>query len=278
MNAVVSLMRVLPQNAISKTIGFLVSADLPGPIAITVRNILIAAFRINTEEAELSKDSYPSFGDFFVRKLKPGSRSITSASFCSPCDGTLKQSIPAAKEVNVKGIDYQIDTLIFGKAAKTDTSFSAYWLIDIYLAPYNYHRVHMPFSGTLKSVRHVPGKLWPVNPYFVNRVPKLFAQNERLIFEIESDEGGKAYLTMVGALNVGKIEAADAPSLTTNSGHSEERLQLFETPIHKDAGEELGTFHMGSTVIMVMDQTLTSNLALEPTKRLKPVLMGQTLS
>jgi phosphatidylserine decarboxylase len=155
--------------------------------------------------------------------------------------------------VQVKGLHYFLPELVAQESAQ-DLS----WFSTIYLAPHNYHRVHSPISGRLKTITHVSGELWPVNAPFVQIVPQLFVKNERLIFEIEMNPGELCYLVMVGALNVGRIESPFWSDLTTNELHN---MHWFSSQTKsKDCneeikiGDELGTFMLGSTVVLVLNQ------------------------
>jgi phosphatidylserine decarboxylase len=220
--------------------------------------------------------------------LKAGSRKI-SGPVCSPADGRLAQSGPAANNqaLQVKGQTYDLNELVYGdiqglkSLSETDRRQWA-WFATVYLAPHNYHRVHAPIGGRLLSIRYIPGKLWPVNQTFVGLVPRLFTQNERLVFSFESENGGRVSVVMVGALNVGRMTTRLWPELTTN-GFARQcgslRIQDFKPPqeTRVSVGDELGIFMLGSTVVMAFDQEAARAHRFVQSSANEPILMGQSL-
>jgi phosphatidylserine decarboxylase len=154
-----------------------------------------------------------------------------------------------------KGSAYSLGELVYGDPLHR-APFAVGWSCTVYLAPHNYHRVHAPVAGTLTATRYIPGKLWPVAPFFANRLPRLFVENERVVFDIRTEKG-HAYVVMVGALNVGKI----APAHMTPPFYSNNPARLLQIPpvtevaseYRVEVGEELGTFMLGSTVIVLLD-------------------------
>jgi phosphatidylserine decarboxylase len=146
----------------------------------------------------------------------------------------------------------------------------------IYLAPHNYHRVHAPMSGKIESIEWIPGCLWPVAPEVIPYIPALFTKNERLVFKLKVRESKTLYLVMVGALNVGRISTPFWPNLHTNNGQKERVKRDFENTALM-IGQELGTFHLGSTVVMVLDQELADGLPIKGDDALGPVKQGQSL-
>ena len=253
--AFVALQYVLPQHALSR----LVRA------ATRVRwrwfkNALIRAFlrgyRPELGDAEITDPlAYPSFNAFFTRRLRAGARDFAQAPacICSPVDGTVSMAgaIRAGTLVQAKGRDYTLIELLAGDAAMAaryrDGAFAT-----LYLAPYDYHRIHMPLAGSWRAGWHVPGRLFSVNATTAERVPRLFARNERVICEFDATSGPFA-VVLVGALNVGSLETA---------WHGELGRQLPRGPAplpavaaaqrHAARGAELGCFNMGSTVIVLL--------------------------
>ena len=239
--------------------------------------LFVKIFGINMKEADRSLKSYESIEDIFTRALKPGSRPITNK-LCIPADGIWSQAgeVQEGMAIQVKGLSYSVHDLIGSEDASEDLSYFA----TVYLAPHNYHRVHSPVSGSLIAATYIPGALWPVNEPFVNHLPKLFNRNERLVFEIDSELGGKIYVVMVGALNVGRIRTPFLPSLFTNDKTSpnHKKRYLIDTTPGIAAGDELGTFMLGSTAVVVFDAEAASNYSpLKPLYRKKPVRMGEAL-
>ncbi len=250
------LVKILPQNLMSHLTGLLVELRIPHPYwAKKAREWFVSFFGINMAEAEHPLDEYSTIQSVFTRRLKPGIRPIQGP-FCSPADGMFTRSGPVttASILPAKAHSYSTGELVYGDPAHA-APFAVGWSCTVYLAPHNYHRVHAPVSGTLKAIRYIPGKLWPVAPFFAKHLPRLFVENERVVFDIKTDRGW-AYVVMVGALNVGKITPAHIdPPFYSNS--ADRLLQVppvtTVTCSHKiQIGDELGTFMLGSTVIVLL--------------------------
>lgn len=273
------LAKVLPMNAVSWVTGKVAELTLPAPLQKGLNAGFAKTFGIDTTEAELPLSAYSSIEDFFTRKLKDGARPI-SGELCSPADGVLSISGLAdnATAIQAKGLKYSLDELMFGEKATEHVSLK-FWA-TIYLAPHNYHRVHSPISATLKQIRYFPGELWPVNKPSVGFTPRLFTRNERLVFDLETSQG-TLYLAMVGALNVGKMTTPFLPGFATNKGFlKSEGKQIFvlDEPVELKAGDEIGTFLLGSTVIIAFDEALAKEYRMEQAWRSRPVKMGESLA
>lgn len=242
---------LVPQQTLSEFAGYLARHQHPW-----VKRPLIHAFAkaydISLEEYERGQlNDYHSFNDFFTRELKPGSRTIDSAkdTIACPADGTISQlgNINHQSILQAKGFDYEVGQLL------ADHEDGQYFMdgsfATIYLAPSNYHRVHMPFDGTLVATRYVPGKLFSVNDATANSVPDLFARNERLVCLFDT-EFGKACVVLVGAMIVAGIESVATGKIrrTPYIQHRKHQMQL-----HK--GDELGRFYLGSTAIIILPKT-----------------------
>jgi phosphatidylserine decarboxylase len=252
------LLHIVPKNLLSHFVGVLVHARYPLGIHKVVRDWFIRAYRIETAEAEHPVSHYPTMGAFFVRRLKPGARAIAPEPIVSPVDGTLTQggrfepSSPMLRQI--KGMDYSLQDLIgpgFDLKDYLDGGF-----ITIYLAPYNYHRIHAPIAGQVTRCAYVPGALWPVNTWSVSHIPGLFVVNERVTVEL-SGEAGKALVVMVGATNVGRI------TLDFHAGIIGNRLPrpaasqwVPPSPLRLEKGQGLGCFELGSTVILILSKQL----------------------
>ena len=246
------------------------------------QNVLNRAFArvfgINIAEAELPLESYRSIEDVFTRRLKNGKRPIRSK-FCSPADGFFARSdkILGGDLIQAKGLFYDVEDFLCRKEMTPQEAAS---FVTVYLAPHNYHRVHSPLGGTLRRVTYVPGELWPVNKPFVRRMPRLFARNERVIFEIQT-EHGIANVVMVGAFNVGRMEIAALPGYVTNRAVRQipgaVGIETFVVDRKVQAGDELGTFMLGSTVVVVLDQGLTTRFPIVQMPENTPIMMGQAL-
>jgi phosphatidylserine decarboxylase len=262
----------LPKNHLSHLMGFLLHIVFPMPI----RRFMIArfakAYKINMAEAERPIDSYRSIGDLFVRRLKPGVRPIQGA-LVHPVDAVISQIGPIQQQklIQAKGKTYTTEELLKSKSAADD--FEGGLFITYYLCPTDYHRIHSPVSGEIYASTLIPGKLWPVNTWSVNTIDNLFSVNERLVTYLTTNEGGKVAVVKVGATNVGKITLAYDTNLVSNTG-GQVQPKNYEPHIRITAGDELGAFHMGSTVVLLLDKVLAAKITKTKTG---PVKLGEKL-
>lgn len=279
------LLHVLPKNLISYGVGALVRLRVPGSLGRTLVGKFASAFHIDMSEAEHPLSAYETIEDLFTRKLKPGSRTPMPP-VGSPADGMLARSAPCnnGTALQCKGFEYSLKELVFGPTEDPEREkLDLAWQQTVYLAPHNYHRVHAPFSGKVTAVRYLPGELWPVNVPFVLRIPRLFARNERLVFDFEPEFGGRAYAVMVGAFNVGRMVTPLLPSFVSNAvarqlGGVRPVVQRFSPAQEIKIGDELGTFMLGSTVVLVYDRIALERIKLVPNQENRPILMGQPLT
>ncbi len=226
-----------------------------------LKNLLISGFvrgyTVNMKEATAPDPlSYPSFNAFFTRALKDGARPLDrdADSIVSPVDGTVSQcgAIEGDAIIQAKGRHYSVTELLGGDATAA-ARFRGGQFVCIYLAPYNYHRMHMPVAGTVSRTIYVPGELFSVNAATARAVPRLFARNERVICEFATT-AGKHALVMVGALFVGSIETVwngeiNPPPRSRTGVHSLANGQGLALP----RGAEIGRFNMGSTVVLLFE-------------------------
>ncbi len=248
-NMSVYIQYVLPQHLFSSLMGWLAEIRIPW-----LKNYFIYRF-IKTYQVDMSlaqeenPTHYPTFNSFFIRQLKPKLRPIASGKheIACPVDGTIAQigQIRKNQLLQAKQFYFDLDTLLGGdtQLAKNfyDGSFATH-----YLAPYNYHRVHMPLSGKLEKTIYVPGKLFSVNVMTSELIPHLYSRNERLICLFSTDAGPMAVI-LVGALNVGNIQTVwmDTPH------RSQLSITTYSQDIFLPTGAELGYFKLGSTVILL---------------------------
>ena len=232
---------------------------------------------VHWEEARESRAAaYEDFNSFFTRELRPGTRPLDPdpMTFTSPCDGCISQCgrITQDRILQAKGHSFSVRTLLANDPAYRD--FANGFFYTIYLAPRDYHRVHMPMDGKLQRMIHVPGRLFSVAPYTVRQVPNLFARNERVVSLFETSRGPLA-LVLVGALLVSSMETVWAGRITPPRGRRVATGDWSRRDIRLSKGEEMGRFNMGSTVIVLLPATAVSTLAeLGPDDT---VLMGQKL-
>jgi phosphatidylserine decarboxylase len=212
----------------------------------------VKLYKVDLSEAEFEiVKSYPDFASFFTRSLKPGARPIDPdpAVLVSPVDGCVSQLGPVRNGtmIQAKGRDYTAAELLGG--SKAAAFFNKGSFCTIYLAPHNYHRIHMPASGKLREWGYVPGRLFSVSTRAVRTIPRLFARNERVYAIFETDFGPLA-LVMVGALFVGSIETAWNGRVTPPHSHEAGAYSPMN-PVVLMRGREMGRFNMGSTVILL---------------------------
>jgi len=272
---VIAILRLLPRIALSRLFGRFARLELPLLSRLSISLFHLLYSRIDLDEAErMQRREYRSLQDFFTRTLKRGARPIGGALVVSPCDGAFGQSgaIQNQTIIQAKGVPYSLAEFLGDSTLASVFEGGAF--STIYLAPWNYHRVHHPFAGRIIRLRHIPGDLWPVNRSAVEGIPGVFARNERAWVEIETDHG-RAIAIMVGAFNVGSIRLTAHPEL----GASERGDWIPSLPVPVRAGDELGIFEMGSTVVLLLDEPLRQACAGSswPTSD-TPIRMGANLS
>lgn len=242
----VKLQNALPQHGLSRAIGKLGSSKNDF-IKRTFIGQFARAYKVNMAEAERSHlGDYESFNDFFTRALKPGARTISQrpdAVVC-PADGAISQlgSIQGDTLLQAKGHRYSLT----GLAGSLSAGFADGEFITVYLAPKDYHRVHLPFAATLTHTLAIPGALFSVNQSTEADIEGLFCRNERLVCRFDT-AFGPMLVVFVGAMIVASIETV-WPEQT--SPYRQEVLTTHDqTPISFAKGDEIGRFLLGSTVV-----------------------------
>lgn len=248
MNLFTTIQQFVPQQKISKAAGRLAASRHPMVKRAFIRSFA-KAYDISLEDYERqSLNAYESFNDFFTRELKDDARAIdtTAQGIVSPADGLISQlgQIQDHKLLQAKGRHYDIGQLLANN--EDGNYFADGSFATVYLAPSNYHRVHMPFAGTLTKTRYVPGTLFSVNTATAANVPDLFARNERLVCLFDT-EYGKAAVVLVGAMIVAGIETVATGKITRTDD-----IQEADHDIKLEKGDELGRFYLGSTAIVVL--------------------------
>ncbi|WP_397378604.1 archaetidylserine decarboxylase [Pseudomonas sp.] len=270
---------LLPHHLLSRLIGCAAECK-----AAWFKNRLIGWFakqyQVNMSEAQVEDlSAFAHFNDFFTRALKEGARPLdgTPNAVLCPADGAVSQlgKIEQGRVFQAKGHSYSVIELLGGDSQRA-AAFMGGDFATIYLSPKDYHRVHMPLTGTLREMVYVPGRLFSVNQTTAENVPELFARNERVVCLFDTERGPMA-VVLVGAMIVASIETVWAglvtpPKRTLKTFNYDEAARA---PITLDKGAEMGRFKLGSTAIVLFgpDQvqwadTLTAN---------SPVQMGQRL-
>ena len=250
----IALQYLLPQHLLSRLLGRLAHARF-APLKDTLIRRFIARFDIDMSEAVRPEPgAYAHFNAFFTRALRPGAREIDTGAdaVTSPADGAVSQigTIAAGRIFQAKGHSFSTAELLADSA--DGALFDGGAFATIYLSPRDYHRVHMPLAGRLRRLRHVPGRLFSVNPVTAASVPALFARNERVICTFDTEHGPLA-MVLVGAMVVAGIETVwTGPIAPAGNGILPLDYELDEHARTLAKGAEMGRFQFGSTVILLL--------------------------
>lgn len=249
------LNHILPKKALTELAGWGASRR-GGWLTKAVIDIFVWYYKVDMAEASKPHtSSYRTFNDFFVRPLKEGARPVDPdpAIVALPADGTISQlgHIDGDQIFQAKGHYYTLQALLAGNDDLAE-KFVGGEFVTTYLAPRDYHRVHMPCNGILREMIYVPGDLYSVNPLTARNIPNLFARNERVICIFDTDHGPMVQI-LIGATIVGSIETAWAGTITPPREGVIKRWR-YPAADHDDAvvllkGQEMGRFKLGSTVI-----------------------------
>jgi phosphatidylserine decarboxylase len=273
-----TLLRLLPKNTMSRAVGAACRVNAPRPVLRAVIRAFAKRYGVDASEAERPIDEYPTFTEFFTRRLKPGARSIAPGDRVpvSAVDGTIGElgEIVEGRAYQAKGKHYSLAELIGGPEAEADAAqFLGGSFCTIYLAPFNYHRIHAPLGGDITGYVSMPGQLWPVNPAGVRNVEKLFCINERLTTFLRTPRGPCAVVA-VGATNVGRIRAVYDDVVTNARRMRQAVRKIYPQPVHVEKGAELAIFEMGSTVVLLFAAGVKLNARLRPGL---PIKLGEAL-
>ena len=256
-NTLVSLSQtMLPHHFLSKCVSKFTHCENVAWKNFLTRQI-IQHYGVNMDEAATSDlNTFKSFNEFFTRELKSGARPLTSehGAIASPADGVVSQAgkIESGDIFQAKGKSFTVTDLLGGDSQRAE-KFNDGEFTTIYLSPKDYHRLHMPISGTLREMVHIPGRLFSVNGATTEAVDGLFAKNERVVAIFDTEVGQMA-LVLVGAIFVSSIETVwhgvvTPPTIKTVRNWNYET----DAPTLK-MGDEMGRFNMGSTIIVLFEK------------------------
>jgi phosphatidylserine decarboxylase len=276
----VALQHILPQHLLTSVVYKATRSRLPA-----IKNALISnfmrGFKPEMSDAIQSDPlAYASFNEFFTRPLKPEARPFTrdARTLISPVDGTIAQigAIDGNQIIQAKGRHYSLEALL-ARPSDWTAQFRGGAFATLYLAPYNYHRIHMPLDGTLRAAWYVPGDLFSVNATTAAAVDRLFARNERVVCLFE-DNGLSYAMVLVGALFVGSMTTIWHGDITPRRPRRPLELPVegVKAALLARQGDEMGRFNMGSTVVLVLPPGTTSWLP--ECKSLKTIRMGEPLA
>lgn len=218
----------------------------------------IALYNVDMNQAQNENaQDFKSFNEFFTRPLKLSARPISDAAktIISPVDGTVSEigKIQDKQIFQAKGKSYSLETLVGGSQERAQFYKNGYFA-TLYLSPRDYHRIHMPISGRIREMLHVPGRLFSVSPSTARSVNGLFARNERVVAGFSTEAGPMAVI-LVGAIFVSSMETVWAGTITPPRGKNL-RQWSYDTqePITLERADEMGRFNMGSTVILLFSE------------------------
>lgn len=245
------LVRALPRRAATAVAGRLAASRIPAAVRAPIYRAFAQAVGADLSEVDGPLASFETFNAFFARPLVEGARvwATPQDGFGSPADGRVDAQgrVETGRMLQAKGIDYPATDFVAGTLDEDELEGARY--ATVYLSPRDYHRVHAPVSGTVTRVVHVGGEVWPVNGTSVPWIEGLFCQNERVALRVERGGQPPVSVVLVGATVVGRIEVrCDGAEMLGDRSRGQTRTD-GAWPF--DAGDELGAFLMGSTVIVV---------------------------
>ncbi|MGY0559613.1 archaetidylserine decarboxylase [Luteimonas sp. A277] len=281
MDPITALTWVLPHRLLSSLARRMAYSQSPRTSRWLIDTV-VRRFDVDlSEAADSDPRAYPSFNAFFTRALRPDARTPDPdpSALLMPADGRISQCGPighvdeAGRIFQAKGQSFTAAELL-GDAAAAEI-FDGGSFATVYLSPRDYHRVHMPWTGTLRETVHVPGRLFSVGPAAVRHVPRLFARNERLVCHFDTDFGPMA-VVMVGALLVSGVETVWAGEEIPAYGKRITRKDYRGKGIALERFAEMARFNYGSTVVVLLPPgvaELSEELGPET-----PVRLGQRLA
>jgi phosphatidylserine decarboxylase len=275
MSPAVFLQYALPHRLLSRLALWVARSERAG-FKNWLIDLVIRRFGVDMQEAaNPDPHSYRSFNAFFTRALRDGARHADAdhRAVLMPADGKISQigRIESGRIFQAKGQAFTAAELL-----GDETMAAPYvdgWFANLYLSPRDYHRVHMPWAGTLRETLHVPGRLFSVAPWAVREIPRLFARNERLVCHFDTDVGPMC-VVMVGALLVSGVETVwngvNIPKYATQPLRRDFRSEDVRLPRFA----EMARFNYGSTVIVLFPR---GSVALEQFASEAPTRVGQRM-
>lgn len=268
--------KILPKRFLTEMLGKLAEIK-GGGLTTSFISYFIKRYGVNMNEAVHSNPAfYKTFNDFFTREIKAELRPLATAPLISPVDGAISQAGDIQNEqiFQAKGRSFSTAALLGG-----DHSLAQYFtnglFATLYLSPKDYHRIHMPCAGRLKTMIYIPGDLYSVNPLTARSIDELFARNERVVCVFEND-AGPFVLVLVGATVVGSVATTWHGVVNSPRPHGIRRWE-YDGSLLLEQGAEMGRFLLGSTVVMLFPQGDSYQLesSWQPEKEIK---MGEAMA
>ena len=267
---------LMPKLAMTRLAGLVASAEW-GAFTTWIIKRFVKRYNVNMSEAAHADPAhYKSFNEFFTRSLKDDARPLASREWVCPVDGAISQcgAIENDQIFQAKGHHYSTRALVGGDATLA-AQFQNGQFATLYLSPRDYHRIHMPIAGKLLRMIHVPGDLFSVNPTTARGVPGLFARNERVVCEFETQKGPMV-LVLVGATIVGSMATVWHGQVNPPRPGTVLEWQYDSQDVRLQKGEEMGRFLLGSTVVMLFPENSLQFPADWISTR--PLQMGEAMS
>lgn len=240
----------MPRVTLSRLVGRVGRARLPVPLARLTVGGYCALWGVDLAPAEPSEQPYPTLDALFTRRLRSGTRPVAPEGVVSPADGRLDAvGVISDGSLRIKGNDYAVAELTGDARAASRLRGGVFAVV--YLSPRDYHRVHSPVDGEVQRVTGIPGDLFPVNA-LSERVPRLYCRNSRVAIGLETRDFGEVVVVMVGAMNVGRIGIE-----VLGGGEAAPGLSAIEPPRPVARGDEIGVFHLGSTVVVLCERAVS---------------------
>lgn len=256
------------RNVASRIAGYVAEIRRPAFFIRFFIKIYAKIYKIDLSKFSQPEPFYRNFNDFFTRKYKDSEICIEDG-IVSPVDGYLLDRGEVFKEqtITVKNRDYYLSDLL-GQDYRNLNSYAV-----LYLDPGNYHRVHAPFNMSIFEIKYLPGTLRSVKSQVIYKRDRVYCRNERIVI-VGDSEFGKFCFILVGALLVGKVRLSFESGLYTNLRKGIPTSKKYLNPIKITKGEEVGYFEMGSSVVMVLEDKLLSEI---PLKEHHPISFGKNI-
>lgn len=245
---------LLPKHLLTRAVGFAAAAKLGKATTFMIQQF-IKHYNVNTKEMAGKIEDYKSFNAFFSRPLTADARPINPNTnvVTFPVDGKISQFGKIEDKLLFQAKNHYYTTEALLADSKEAQAFKNGEFITIYLSPKDYHRVHLPFAGTLDKMIHVPGDLFSVNPFNAKHIPELFARNERVVCFFNTEIGRMAVI-FVGATIVRSISTAWEGTVAPNKNKDIAVSEYASRNLNFAKGDEIGKFFMGSTVICLFEK------------------------
>ncbi|HPG29684.1 MAG TPA: archaetidylserine decarboxylase [bacterium] len=242
-----AIVSIMPRKFFGLILKRIFELKSPKILVSIMKKLFVSFYKIDMSDAEADIEKYDSVQKLFCRKLKKNCRPA-GPGLVSPVDGFISEAglINNNTLIQAKNIEYKLDQLL---PAEYVGLFAGGWFCSIYLAPYNYHRIHSPVDGEIESFYYQPGDFWPVNGLTLNKVKGLFNVNERVSTLIKT-MNSNVCVVKVAAMGVGDVRLS---YLNDNEKKYKRGLTKFEFPKTINKLDELGIFAFGSTVILISD-------------------------